>query len=307
MKKWILKAVIQKTISFLPFKHRINFLFQKYITKGVRLSDDFFIDKIIHASNHLMYFKKYNSKTSFKALELGSGWYPVIPIYLYLHGASEIFSIDIAQHITIKSFKETLMKFSEYFEKEDFKPYFNNIQEERKSLISKYVNDINENNFTEILLKFNIQFQIQDARKTTFDDNFFDLITSNNTFEHIYPVILEGILKEFKRILNVSGIMSHFIDMSDHFSHLDKSINIYNFLKFKESKWKFIDNSIQPQNRLRINQYKEIIAKQDFQILEEENRAGNEKLIENINLAVPFSNFLSQDNAVSHSHLVLKP
>ena len=28
MKKWVLKAIVQKTISWLPFKHRINFLFQ---------------------------------------------------------------------------------------------------------------------------------------------------------------------------------------------------------------------------------------------------------------------------------------
>ena len=53
---WILKALIQKTISFLPYNHSVNFLFQKYVTKGVRLTDELFEDKLIHCSNHLKDF-----------------------------------------------------------------------------------------------------------------------------------------------------------------------------------------------------------------------------------------------------------
>lgn len=42
MKKWILKAFIQKVITFLPFSFKINYLFQKYVTKHVHLTDEFF-------------------------------------------------------------------------------------------------------------------------------------------------------------------------------------------------------------------------------------------------------------------------
>ncbi|MEP7168031.1 MAG: hypothetical protein ABI855_01545 [Bacteroidota bacterium] len=62
MKKWILKAIIQKTISFLPFKHRIKFLFQKYVTKGVYLSDVYFEDRLTHAAHHLKGYQKLSGK-----------------------------------------------------------------------------------------------------------------------------------------------------------------------------------------------------------------------------------------------------
>src|ERR1051325_10025252 len=104
MKKWILKAIVQKTISFLPFKHRINFLFQKYVTKGVFLTEVYFEDRLTHAVNHLKGYQKLSDKkVPAKALELGTGWYPVVPITLFLCGADEIHSIDIAE-LTNKTF-----------------------------------------------------------------------------------------------------------------------------------------------------------------------------------------------------------
>ncbi len=44
--KWVLKAIVQKTISILPRPERANFLFQKYVTKGVHLTDEHFGYKI---------------------------------------------------------------------------------------------------------------------------------------------------------------------------------------------------------------------------------------------------------------------
>lgn len=60
MKKWILKAIVQKTISFLPFKHRINYFFQKHITKGVNLGDEYFYDRLEHARQHLQNYFEFS-------------------------------------------------------------------------------------------------------------------------------------------------------------------------------------------------------------------------------------------------------
>lgn len=306
MKIWIIKAIVQKMISFLPFKHQVNYLFQKYITRGVQLTDAYFEDKLIHAFHHFQYYKKHVGKTNFKVLELGSGWYPVIPVYLYLHGASEIISIDIAQHITKKNLEKTIKKFLEYLPKNEFHDTFLHIDENRKEELQHVLDAIQDFSIEEIMLKLKMDFQIQDARKTHFESNYFDLITSNNTFEHIYDEILVGILEEFKRILHPKGIMSHFIDMSDHFAHLDNKITIYNFLQFTEKKWNRIDNTIQPQNRLRINQYKGLLKEISLTIMEEINRPGDMEVVKSMKLADPFSDYSLQDVAVSHTHMVLQ-
>ena len=116
MKIWIAKAVIQKTISFLPYKHRINYLFQKYVTKGVLLTDALMDDKLTHCSNHIKYYNKYgNRPNGFTSLEIGTGWYPIVPIGLFLAGADEIYTIDISSLLKTSAIHQTITKLLDYY------------------------------------------------------------------------------------------------------------------------------------------------------------------------------------------------
>ena len=49
IKKWILKAAIQKALAYLPGGHRMNYWLQKYVTRGVRLDEAHFRQKLEHA------------------------------------------------------------------------------------------------------------------------------------------------------------------------------------------------------------------------------------------------------------------
>ena len=302
MKKWILKAVIQKAISWLPASQNINFLFQKYVTKGVRLSDQYFTDKLVHASDHLMYFQNYRKTESFKALELGSGWYPVIPVALFLGGADEVVSIDVSALMKRKGILETVQKFLSWKEQgklKDLEPY---IQAERLEALKKLNNPALSG--AQLLEGLKLTLQVRDARKTGFEENHYDLICSNNTFEHIYPNILLPILKEFQRILKPGGVMSHFIDMSDHFAHLDDSISIYNFLRYSEKEWARIDNNVQPQNRLRLKDYREMYQQSGIDIINENYRPGSVEVVEQTELHPDYTSYTSEEIAISHAHLV---
>src|SRR5687768_18577204 len=96
MAVWIVKAVIQKTISFLPAGQRINYLFQKHITRGVSLSDEWFEDKLVHCNDHYSAFVRHGGKPEgFSVVELGTGWFPVVPLGLFLCGAGEVRSYDL--------------------------------------------------------------------------------------------------------------------------------------------------------------------------------------------------------------------
>ena len=94
--------------------------------------------------------------------------------------------------------------------------------------------------------------------------------------------------------------------MSDHFAHLDKKITIFNFLKFSEKQWQIIDNTIQPQNRLRINEHRLLLEKTGFELLDEQNRIGNLSDLQSINLADCFANFSTDDILVTHSLQICK-
>jgi hypothetical protein len=205
MKKWILKAIVQKTISFLPYSNRINYIFQKYVTKGVNLSDDYFYDRLSHAQEHLVSFKKYTNRTiPENSLEIGTGWYPVVPISFFLWGVPKIYSVDIVFLTSKERIKTTIGKFIEGNKFGKIKSYINYLPEKFIELESIY-NEIENLSLDEILSGLNIEYLIGDARKLSLADNSIELVNSNNTFEHIYPEILSPILAEFKRIVKKSG------------------------------------------------------------------------------------------------------
>ena len=306
MKKWILKAIVQKTISYVPFKHRVNYVFQKYVTKGVYLTDEYFYDRLGHAKTHLNAYDKHSGGTPKTTLEIGTGWYPITPILFFLAGVENIISVDISFLTSKERIKTTLTKFLEAEKKGLLDPYIKECPE-RWGALKRLSASMDSMTLDDILSALRLTYKIEDARQLSLPDDSVDLVNSNNTFEHIYPGLLIPILKEFKRVVHKNhGIQSHFIDMSDHFAHFDKSINIYNFLQFSPSQWKRIDNSIQPQSRLRVDDYREIYDDLGIPITEAFFRTGDLDMLRSVKLHEEFSAKPLEMVAVSHCHFISK-
>ncbi len=307
--KWIAKAVVQKVISFMPYREKLNYLFQRYVTHGVELNDVYFGYKIQAASDHVKYMRKYAPEgilCNQAVLELGTGWYPVIPISMYLSGALSVTSIDIRQWMNKKSILTCIDKFIEWRTLGKLDNYLKVINEERWNTLIQISDRRGELTEEQILDILRFRTLVTDARNTGLPARSFDLICSNNTFEHIYPVVLENILREFKRLLKPGGLMSHHIDMSDHFAHFDTSITIYNFLRFSSRRWKTIDNRIQPQNRLRFIDFKEMYKNLGIPVTEEVIWEGSREQLSLLKLAPEFNRYTREELAVSHAYLVSK-
>lgn len=305
MKKWILKAIVQKAISYLPFSHQINYIFQKYVTRGVRLSDDYFYDRLGHARDHIKAFSECSGHAIPETcLELGTGWYPVVPISMFLVGVDKIYSFDVTFLTSKERINTTIGKFLEAEQAGMLKKYIP-YSDDRVEDMHHLARELPSLTLEQVLEKLNLAYLVGDARKLSLTEGSIDLVNSNNTFEHIYPEILTPILKEFKRVVNKQhGVMSHFIDMSDHFAHFDQSISIYNFLQYGDSKWKWIDNSIQPQSRLRIDDYREIYRALDIPITRESFRKGNAKEVISLNIDKKFQQKTHEVLAISHCRFV---
>ena len=303
MKKWILKAIVQKSISFFPNKHQLNYWFQKNITKGVQLSEIYFEDKLIHFKHHHKYFATYGTGIQGQVfLELGTGWYPVIPICLFLEGAKQIYTVDISPLTTKDNVLLVIRRLLSARKEGKLDEYFTGIPERWKQLEAIQHQDFQD--LDHLFEALNIQYLVQDARQLDLGEGTVDGILSNNTFEHVYPEILEGLLKRFQFLLKNGGIMSHFIDMSDHFAHLDPSITIYNFLRYSERQWEWIDNTVQPQNRWRMPHYRRLYDKLGIPILKEENRPGSLTDLGKVPVHQDFKDMTPEEMAISHSYVV---
>jgi len=302
MKIWILKAIVQKLISFLPGKHKINFLFQKYITKGVRLSDAYFEDKFSHAENHFKSFQKYSKKELPKTiLELGSGWYPVVPLYFFLMGVDSIYTADISALMKKSSILETIDRYLDYAEQND-----NQFQPKRIKSLQDIVQNRDMLSFENLLSELHFTYILGDIAKQEIESKTFDLICSNNTLEHVYAEDMKEIILTLDNYRNTqTGLHSHAIDLSDHFAHLDKSITVYNFLQFSEGQWRLINNSIQPMNRWRVDDFRNLFQDLNFDILEEGTTLGKEEELESLALDSEFASKDKKDLLVTHCHFIL--
>jgi len=270
----------------------------------VILSDEYFFDRLGHGSVHQNAISKFHKEKEVEvSLELGTGWYPVVPISMFLFGVKKIYTTDISCLIDKEKVITTIERFISAHQNGELAKYIN-AEEAKINKLKEVLSRSRELDFETILKEVNITYLNADARKLSFPDSAFDFIHSNNTLEHIYEEILIPILKEFKRVLKPGGVMSHFIDMSDHFAHADKSITIYNYLKYSPNEWKRIDNDVQPQNRMRIDQYKKVYSDLGIIINVEDSRPGNIDELKSVKLDAQFASMLLAEVAKSHTYLV---
>jgi len=303
--KWIIKAIVQKGISFLPASHKINYFFQKNVTGGVHLTDEHFGLKLGHARDHLGYLMETAEKKKERMiLELGTGWYPVIPILFYLSSSGSVISVDIQQWMNIRTQLDTIRKFKEWQERgllDDLKDVINEERWGRLLDLRANPGNIKKEELDRII---GLRPIVGDAGNLPMDDNSMDFICSNNTFEHIPRKVLKNILVEFQRVLHPEGLMSHFIDMSDHFAHFDKHITIYNFLKFSSRTWKKIDNTIQPQNRMRYRDYLKLYRETGIPVSHEEIREGSLEDLKRVKVHPEYSSYCAEELAISHAYII---
>lgn len=303
--KWRQKALVHQVISRFPFKERINYFFQRYVTKGILLNDEHFGLKLDHARDHARYFGEYGTGFSGKnALEVGTGWYPIIPVALFCCGLEKIYTLDIYAWMTKGTRLTTIQKFVEWHRSGKLSNWLPQALPERLAMLEKIAAEGAGWTVEAIDEALKMQYLIGDARKVPFGNAYFDYICTNNTLGHIGPDDLRAIFREFRRLLKPKGVMSHFLDLSDNFSNMDESITIYNFLQYTPAEWAQLDSPLLPQNRLRWPEYQAIFNETGLPIVKSDLRPGDVILLQQMPLAEIFRKFAPDDAAISHAHTV---
>jgi hypothetical protein len=158
-----------------------------------------------------------------------------------------------------------------------------------------------------LLRELGIEARVGDARALPDDAGSIDCFVSNTTLEHIPPDVLRGIFAEFRRVGADNAVMSHYIDLSDHYSHFDGRITPYHFLRYSPGRWRWYNNTLQYQNRLRVSDYRAIHAETGFEVVHEADGAGSPEQIGRIVLAPEFERYEQDDLVVINSWMVSVP
>ncbi len=204
---WIAKAFVQKGISFLPFKTHINQFFQRRGTGAISLDDQHFGWKIGHAQDHLALWQKHFpnlNHSSSNVLELGTGWYPIVPVYFWLHGVNSMDSLDLYPWISAEHCQTTARKFVEWHSSGQLQPFLGRVDAERWSKLEQAAKSTMP--LESFLSIIGLRTLVGDATSTIAGmRDSYEFICSNNTLEHILAGPLEAILERFRTLLSAGG------------------------------------------------------------------------------------------------------
>jgi SAM-dependent methyltransferase len=275
---WKIKAVIQNLVDVLPpslahplyYQIQRNFGgFRKRNPQGdFKKSAD--IIKIINNIGQSIEDKAF--------LEIGTGRTVDVPMGLWLGGAEKIITIDLHPYLkeeliieSIQWIRHNRTEFDKIFEEVNEMPFF----DERLTRLLSCQDDIGS-----LLKSMHIIYLAPaDASRLPLEEGSMDYYFSLNVFEHIPPKVLEAILIESKRVLSENGMFLHFVDLSDHFSHDDKSISAINFLQFSDKHWdKWAGNRFMYHNRLRACEYFALFNKLSMDIVWQEESLDERSL-----------------------------
>jgi len=308
MPHWLIKSSLHRVISWLPASHFWNGLLQ-HLSRSLDLPKEQFEMRLDYCRRHLEAFLETRPAISghWRVVELGTGWFPTVPVGLYLCGAAEIWTFDIAPFLRPAQVKLMLDRFAESEQSGELQKRLPRLRPERLAKLREFSANWDQRSPAALLEKMNIHCHVRDAQQTALPSGSIDLFVSTAVLEYIPREVLKSILLEFKRLGSARALQSHYINLRDHYSYFDPSITAFNHLKFTPSQWKYLNSPLAWQNRMRISDYRALFAETGNQITSEDNTKGDPADLRKVPLAPEFQHYSAEDLLVLFSWIVAKP
>ena|SRR5882757_7547459 len=115
MASWLAKAIVQRGIGALPNPHYWNELIQNRMTHSLNVTKERFEASLRNCRNleQLQRFGSPATGSGFSVFELGTSWFPTVPIGFFLCVAREVWIWDIVPFLRRDRLKHTLRRFLE--------------------------------------------------------------------------------------------------------------------------------------------------------------------------------------------------
>lgn len=203
-------------------------------------------------------------------VEVGTGWRPLVPMFLYLAGARRIHTYDVNPWLDLAYVREASAavgaRLADVADRLDLDEA---AVRERFAAARCQQNDLRA-----VLQAMRIDYHCPgDAGATGLPAQSVDAVVSTNVLEHVYPHDLRRIHLESKRILAPGGVAAHRVDVSDHFVAVDQGITAGNFLQFSPAAWNWYGGSgLSYHNRLRCSDQVRLMEEAGLHVAENRTR-----------------------------------
>jgi hypothetical protein len=290
MPHWYLKAGVQGAISLLPQARRWNRLLQRHVTGRLRLTDPYALGKWSTALGHLELTGR-TGRLPATVVELGTGWFPVVPIALSLTGVPRVWTIDSQALLADDQVVATLTTVRDLHRAGCIEIPDRGLRRLEQALADPVGDPYRR------LSLVGVTALVGDARRLALPTGSVELIVSNETLEHIPRDVIADIFTRFSHVGRPGAMMSHRIDMADHYASFDRRLSPYHFLRYSDRRWRWFDNGLQHQNRLRLSDHRQLHRSTGWHVVREAEPVGDPDALAGSPIAPQFAHLDPADLA----------
>ncbi len=274
---WKLKGLLQKTLGVLPAGETLHYRLQRHLGGmrnprreiGLKIDDWEGMVKQLHGVGARI--------PGARLMEIGSGWYPALPLACHLVGAARVHTVDLNRLL-----KPDLMRLCIAMLGEQLPRLAATCDVELAEVEARYARlreAANHSDAPGTISGGVIDYRAPaDAAASGLPDGSIDIVFSNSVLEHVPPDAIARIHRATRSLVRPGGWIFHSVNCGDHYAYADRSIHQLNYLQFSDAQWAFWNNRFLYQNRLRAHQLVDGARDAGFDIVLDTSHARPQRL-----------------------------
>jgi hypothetical protein len=274
---WKLKGLLQKTLGVLPAGETLHYRLQRHLGGmrnprreiGLKIDDWEGMVKQLHGVGARI--------PGARLMEIGSGWYPALPLACHLVGAARVYTVDLNRllkpdlmRLCIAMLGEQLPRLASACEVD-----LAEVEARYARLREAATRSDDPGTISDGVIDYRAP---ADAAASGLPDGSIDIVFSNSVLEHVPPDAIARIHRATRSLVRPGGWVFHSVNCGDHYAYADRSIHQLNYLQFSDAQWAFWNNRFLYQNRLRAHQLVDGARDAGFDIVLDTSHARPQRL-----------------------------
>jgi SAM-dependent methyltransferase len=287
---WRIKGIVQKLLSAAPGGARVNSALQRLLgdlrdfereVRSKTLDDWVPLVRLARSCGP--------SPVGLRMVEVGTGWFPTLPLCFHLAGASSCTTFDLDRHLNPSLLLRLLHALGPHV------PAIAAAAGCDPAVVTARLSRLGGlGSPSDVLLACAIDYRAPaDATRTGLAADSVDVVYSNSVLEHVPAQVLDSLMRESFRVLRPGGLALHSVNCGDHYAYFDRSITPINYLRYSERAWRWWNNRLQFQNRLRASDFLTSAERAGLELVETRWRARPElvEALESMRVAPEFAHY----------------
>jgi hypothetical protein len=295
--RWLAKSALQNAISVLPGGVAVNGLLQRFGTGSVVMTPERVVARLVRVGGrHVEHQRRFGEQPLERStvVEVGTGFVPLLPVGLFLAGAAAVHTYDVARLSNTARTLDLLHQIVASADSGALERECPWTQPDRLARLREIAADPPAG-LDPLLAAMSISYHVGDATRSGLDARSVELFVTNNVFEHVPAGVISALLAEAYRTGVPGALLSHHIDLRDHYAKFDRSVSVYNSLRYSSRQWRYLNSRMEPQNRLRHSDYLRLVDEAGFDLLLDDSRTGPAAAFAAVRPAPEFRRYADDD------------